>query len=94
MSAGDRVTKSFTTTINNPIVTSHSRPSYTSLHIAQSELNGNAASVHTNLGRCLHGHLALTISAAAEYLALSNNIEFIPPETLLPTLCIPRELQR
>ena len=44
------------------IADSRSRPSYASLRLAQTELNGNAASVHSNSGGGLHGHLALTIS--------------------------------
>jgi len=36
---------------------------YASLRLAQTELDGNAASVHSNSSGGLHGHLALTISA-------------------------------
>jgi hypothetical protein len=47
-----------TTTIT-PIIDSHSRTSYASLGVTQTELNGNnAALVHSNLGDGLHGHLA------------------------------------
>jgi hypothetical protein len=41
-------------------------------------LNGNVASVHSNLGDGLHGHLALTI-LTNEYLTLTNNITFVTP---------------
>jgi hypothetical protein len=78
MASDDSVNKSFTTAILSPIATSRTRPTYASLHKAQSELNGNVASIHTNLGGGLHGHLALTIAPAA-YLVLSNQIEFVPP---------------
>jgi hypothetical protein len=78
MATEERVTKSFTTTILTPIATSRNRPTYASIKLAQSELNGNAASVHTNLGGGLHGHLALTIPSA-KYLTLSNNTAFVPP---------------
>jgi hypothetical protein len=90
MASDDRVTKSFTTAIISPIATSRARPSYASLQQAQSELNGNAASVHTNLGGGLHDHLTLAISEA-EYLTLSNDIVFVPPDN--PTRCIHLEPQ-
>jgi hypothetical protein len=52
-------------------------PTYASLKIAQSELNGNAASIHTNLGGGQHGHIALIITEA-EFLRISATA-FVPP---------------
>jgi hypothetical protein len=83
----DRVTKSFTSprtaAILTPIATGRNRPSCASLHIAQYELNGNAGSVHANLGDGLHGHLALTITTP-EYLALSKDIALVSPDNPTP----------
>jgi hypothetical protein len=83
MASDDRVTKSFTTAIISPIATSQARPSYASLQQAQSKLNGNTTSVHTNLGGGLHGRLTLAISEA-QYLTLSKDIAFIPPDIPTP----------
>jgi hypothetical protein len=79
MSAAANITQSFPITTITPIADTHTRPSYASLRIAQTELNGNAASVHSNHGGGEHGHLALTVPTA-ELLALTNNIPFDIPE--------------
>ena len=78
MTTTTNITSAFPTHVLTPIADSQSRPSYASLCITQTELNGNAASVHSNLGDGLHGHLALTIPID-EYLALTNNVPFVTP---------------
>jgi hypothetical protein len=45
---------------------------HVTIRIAQTELNGNASSIHSNGGSSIHGHLALTIPPA-EYETMNNN---------------------
>jgi hypothetical protein len=73
------ISQSFPITTLPPIATINSRPSYASLRIAQTELNSNAASVHSNSGGGQHGHLVLTISPA-EFRTITNNVDFNVPE--------------
>eukprot|EP00978_Attheya_sp_CCMP212_P023614 scaffold72706_cov52-Attheya_sp.AAC.1 len=59
--------------IITPLVPANKRPSYTlSLRRTQTQFNGNAVSVHSNLGDGLQGHLFLIIETAhsckAEYI--------------------------
>lgn len=79
MMTTNNITMAFPTNTITSIAGSHSRPLYaTPLRITHTELNGNAASIHSNLGNGLHGHLALTIPTV-EYLTLINNVSFVPP---------------
>jgi hypothetical protein len=73
------IAQSFPITTITPIANILHRPSYASLRIAQTELNSNAASVHSNLGGGEHGHLVLTIPTA-EYLILTEDTPFNIPE--------------
>jgi hypothetical protein len=57
-------TLSFPKPIKTPIESQQTCPSYASLNIAQSELNRNAASIHSNLGGGQHVHIALIIKEA------------------------------
>jgi hypothetical protein len=72
MSAATSITQSFPITTITPITDTHSRPSYTSLRITRTELNGSDASIHSNLGGGEHGHLVLTTISTVEYLAQIN----------------------
>jgi hypothetical protein len=74
----NNITLDFPTTTITPITDSQSHPLYASLRVTQTELNGSAASVHSNLGNGLHGHLALTI-LTTKYLVLTNNVQFVAP---------------
>jgi hypothetical protein len=61
------------------------RPSYTTLRRIQTELNGNAASVPSDGGGGLNGHLTLTITPEA-YLLLAGvayNPPALPPPPVL-----------
>jgi len=73
----DSLTNNFPVATISTIATDTEEPSYTTLRIAQTQLNSNAQSIHSNGGDGNHGHLALTI-AAATYTALTG-IPFIPP---------------
>jgi hypothetical protein len=73
------VTSAFPLTELTHIGTDTEPPNYASLHIAQMQLNSCAASVDSNGGDGVHGHLALTITPA-EYMALSaGGVPFIAP---------------
>jgi hypothetical protein len=78
----------FPSTTLTPIADSQNRPPYASLRVTQTELNGNTASVHSNLGDGLRSHLALTIPQN-EYLVLTNNVQFIAPINLAAQLVHP-----
>jgi hypothetical protein len=47
-------------------------------YVVQVQLNDNKASVHSNRGCGLNGHLALTVSAAEYALHRINNVNFDP----------------
>ena len=68
------ITASFPIPSLEPIT---ARPTYASVQALQVALNSNAASVHSDLGDGLQGHLALTISAAA-YLVITG-VAFVAP---------------
>ena len=55
-----------------------SRPTRASLKVAQPELSGNAASIHTKPGGGQHGCIASIIKQAA-FLRLSNEALMVPP---------------
>lgn len=76
-STDSRITANFPTPVLTLIASATTPPTYHSLRLLQKEINANAASVHSNDGGGLHGHLALTISAA-DYLVLAG-VAFIPP---------------
>jgi hypothetical protein len=86
LSATDYIA-SFPTKTLPPIADTRSRPTYASLRLAQTELNGNAASVHSNLGGGLHGHLALTLSDE-DYL-FETGVVFAKPPNPPPTPVLP-----
>ena len=63
-----------------PIATSASGPpTYASIKLAQTELNGNAASVPSTGGDGILGHLALTVTPAQYNLRSAGNVAFIAP---------------
>jgi hypothetical protein len=68
----------FSTPTLTPITPSGTSPTYASLCIAQTQLNVNAASVHSHGGDGLHGHLSLTI-LPTQYSTISNGIDFVLP---------------
>jgi hypothetical protein len=68
------ITSSFPTKVLTPFNTI---PCYKTIRLLQTELNGNAASIHSYGGDGTRGHLALTLTPAA-YNALSA-APFIPP---------------
>ena len=63
----------------------HGEPTFQILKGLKDELRANAASVHSNLGRGLYGHLGLVLSPA-EYANVSIQPYVHPPP--LPTLVI------
>jgi hypothetical protein len=72
------IASSFPKPILTPLADARTPPTYAKLRITQTELNGNATSIHSNLGDGLLGHLTLTIPTA-KYLTLTNNTAFIIP---------------
>ena len=77
--ASTATAKGFPHPVLSPIATSTQEPTYESLHQAQTQLNANASSVHSNSGGGSHGHLVLTMSPPAEFALLPNIVAFIPP---------------
>jgi hypothetical protein len=72
------ITASFPTPIITPLASATTgQPTYATIRMAQTQLNGNAASIPSHSGDGVHGHLALTI-APAEYLLLTG-VAFLPP---------------
>jgi hypothetical protein len=72
------ITASFPTPLITPLTsTATGQPTYATIRIAQTQLNGNAASIPSHSGDGIHGHLALTI-APDQYLLLTG-VAFIPP---------------
>ena len=65
-------------TLSPPIASSTTELTYESLCNAQTQLNANATSVHSNSGGGCHGHLVLTMPPA-EYALLPNVVAFITP---------------
>jgi hypothetical protein len=62
-----------------PLITDQrSRLTYASLQLAQTEINSNAVSVHSNEGGGLHGHLALRTIPPDEYL-IEAGVAFAEP---------------
>ena len=79
MTAAPSITSAFPLTELTRIGTDTEPPNYASLRIAQTQLNSCAASVDSNGGDGVHGHLALTITAA-RYVELSvGNVPFVAP---------------
>ena len=58
------ITANFPYPILTPFASERSPPNHASLLNLQRELNANAMSVHSHKGGGLHGHLALTVTAA------------------------------
>jgi hypothetical protein len=79
MSSANPITVSFPKPTLTAIATTTQAPTYSTISIAQRELNGNAASIHSNGGDGRNGHLSLTISPAACYLLVTHGIPFLPP---------------
>jgi hypothetical protein len=76
------------------IADARTRPSYTTLRRIQTEINGNAASVPSDGGGGLNGHLTLTITPEA-YLLLAGvayNPPALPPAPVLPAFSSPAEV--
>lgn len=71
------ISVNFPTPELTPIATNTTPPTYTSLQVLQKELNANAASVHSNAGGGIHGHLALTMTPA-EYLVIAGEAFLAP----------------
>jgi hypothetical protein len=81
----DNLTAAFPHPILNPLCDSLSGPTCSTIYAAKLQLNANAASVHSNSGNGIHGHLALTITAAA-YTAISvGQTAFTVPLNLGPS---------
>ena len=78
MSSANPITVSFPKPTLTIIATTTQAPTYSTISIAQRELNGNAASIHSNGGDGRNGHLSLTISPT-DYLLVTNGIPFLPP---------------
>jgi len=76
--AGTTTAKGFPHPVLSPIATSTQEPTYESLRQAQTQLNANASSVHSNSGGGRFGHLVLTMPPA-EFALLPNIVAFIPP---------------
>ena len=76
--ASTATAKGFPHPVLSPIATSTQEPMYESLHQAQTQLNTNASSVHSNSGGRSHGHLVLTMPPA-EYTLLPNVVALITP---------------
>ena len=70
--------KGFPHPVLSPITTSTQEPNYESLRKAQTQLNANASSVHSNSGGGRIGHLVLTMPPA-EFALLPNIVAFIVP---------------
>jgi hypothetical protein len=78
--SSDTITASFPVSDLTPLATGTNEPTYQSIRIARTQLNSNAASIFSASGGGLHGHLALTMTAA-EHLAVvgANNAFQVPP---------------
>lgn len=70
------ITTNFPHSVLTPLP--NERPTQQTLHQLHRELNANAASVHSNRGNGILGHLALVVPDAT-YLNASNGVLFDPP---------------
>jgi hypothetical protein len=77
MAASNFVT-AFPTPTLTLIASATSPPTYSTILVARTQLSGNAASIHSNGGDGIHGHLSLTISAA-EYGLITGGTPFVVP---------------
>jgi hypothetical protein len=78
LSTASSITAYFPTPIITPLASATTgQPTYATLRVAQTQLNGNAASIPSHSGDGIHGHLALTLTPE-QYLALTG-VEFVPP---------------
>ena len=74
----------FPNPVLTPPATLNEPPCYATIRKMQTELNANAASVHSNAGNGVHGYLILTM-IQAEYLNVTgSDVEFEVPKN--PTL--------
>jgi hypothetical protein len=72
MTSSASITSSFPVPELTPLATgTTNEPTYQSIHVACTQLNSNATSIFSTIGGGLHGHLALTMTAA-EYLTLAG----------------------
>ena len=62
-----------------PIATSTMEPTYSTLCIAQTQLNANAASIHSNAGDRIHGHIVLMLPPA-DFTVLAGGAVFDAPD--------------
>jgi hypothetical protein len=72
------IRSTFPIPVLTPIPSDAAGPTYATLRVMQTQLNSNAASVHSYGGDGLSGHLALTMPTT-EYLVMTNGIVFDPP---------------
>ena len=84
------ITASFPIPVLSHIATVTSPPTYATIRLTQTQLNSNAITVPSYAGDGIHGHLALTLTAAA-YLLRSGGIPFVapindPPQPVHPAL--------
>ena len=92
MAADSRATDIVSTFPHAAILATHAtgtKPTYDSLHLAITQLNSNAASIPTDVGNGLLGHLVLTVGDTA-YAALSTgNVAHPAPPALAAAPTIP-----
>ena len=74
-----KIADSFPIKTLTPISTSTSKPTYATITVAQTQLNGNAMSVPSDGGDGILGHLALTVTAAVYDDLSAGNVPFVPP---------------
>jgi hypothetical protein len=80
-STTDNLAAAFPRPIITPLCGSLSGPTYSTMHAAQLQHNANAASVHSNSGDGIHGHLSFTITAAAYTAIIISQVAFGIPTT-------------
>ena len=73
------VASSFPHPTLTPIATSTTEPTYSTLRIAQTQLNANATSIHSNAGDGIHGHIVLVLPPA-EFAVLAEGAVFEAPD--------------
>jgi hypothetical protein len=75
-------TPAFHTTFPSPVLTplgeNGTRPTFRSIQLLQSELNANAASVHSDRGTGMHGHLILTMDPTS-FATITGGVDFLIP---------------
>jgi hypothetical protein len=73
------ITANFPDPVPTALGTTNTDPTFETLQVVQVQLNANTASIHSNRGDDVNGHLTLTITPADYYaLRILNHIPFTP----------------